>query len=257
MADIENKIVSISFNNKQFMDDVADTIEAIEKLNKATSGSNIDTSGLDGLRRAFQNATKSVTDDASNVTTALENINAVSNIDFKTGGIDALRKALENAGMTATDVEDTIAELQQISKSGESYASNLGIGVTDTAQLMRDESSNTRSSIIQDIDDISNEFNLMSAIATGAMIAIGEKAVEIGQSMFNYLTRGIRDGWGEYNSITNSTQTILSNTQRWGSTIDDVTGALDAYSIPITVLAEASALLKSIILYLILLPPPL
>ena len=64
-------------------------------------------------------------------------------------------------------------------------------------------------------------------IGVGAMIAIGEKAAELGANALRSLTAGIRDGWGEYNALTNSTQTILVNTERWGSTMEDVSSALE------------------------------
>ena len=213
MSDIDNKVVSISFNNKQFLRDVQDTIAVIEELNEATSGRNINTSGIENLGRAFRNTTTGLTNDASSVTAALNNIQSAANINFQTGGIDALRKALENTGMTAVDVEDTITSHQQLSRTGISYASDLGVG--NTAQQIQNASNDTRNGITQDIDDVSHQFSALEMIGIGAMIAIGEKAAEIGANALRSLTSGIRDGWGEYNALTNSTQTILVNTQRW------------------------------------------
>lgn len=224
-SDIDNKVVSISFNNKQFLKDVEDTISVIEDLNKATSGKNIDTSGIDDLSKAFRNATNSLTNDAGSVTKSLEAIQAASNVNFQTGGIDNLRKALENTGMTAVDVEDTITALQQLSKTGVSYASDLGFGTTATT--IQNESANTRDSIIQDLDDVQDHFSALELIAMGVCLSIGNKVVELGQNAFSSLTAGIRDGWAEYNALTNSTQTILVNTQRWGSTMEDVSSALE------------------------------
>lgn len=225
MPDIDNKVVSISFNNKQFLRDVEDTISVIEELNEATSGKKIDSSGIENLGRAFRNTTGDLTKQADSVVSAFSNIQSAVNTNFQTGGIDALRKALENTGMTATDVEDTITSLQQLSRTGVSYASDLG--VSSTAQQIQNESANTRSVLTQDIDDVSNHFSAFEMIAMGAMIAIGEKAADIGANALRSLTSGIRDGWGEYNALTNSTQTILVNTQRWGSTMEDVSGALE------------------------------
>lgn len=225
MSDIDNKVVSISFNNKQFLRDVQDTIAVIEELNEATSGKHINTSGIENLGRAFRNTTTGLTNDASSVTAALNNIQSAANINFQTGGIDALRKALENTGMTAVDVEDTITSLQQLSRTGISYASDLGVG--NTAQQIQNASNDTRNVITQDIDDVSHQFSALEMIGIGAMIAIGEKAAEIGANALRSLTAGIRDGWAEYNALTNSTQTILVNTQRWGSTMEDVRGALE------------------------------
>ena len=225
MPDIDNKVVSISFNNKQFMRDVADTISVIEELNEATSGKKIDSSGIENLGRAFRSTTSDLTKQADSVVSAFSNIQSAANTNFQTAGIDSLRKALESTGMTATDVEDTISSLQQLSRTGLSYASDLG--VSSAAQQIQNESANTRSILTQDIDDVSNSFSALEMIGIGAMIAIGEKAAEVGANALRSLTSGIRDGWGEYNALTNSTQTILVNTQRWGSTMEDVSGALE------------------------------
>lgn len=225
MPDIDNKVVSISFNNKQFMRDVADTISVIEELNEATSGKKIDSSGIENLGRAFRSTTSDLTKQADSVVSAFSNIQSAANTNFQTAGIDSLRKALESTGMTATDVEDTISSLQQLSRTGLSYASDLG--VSSAAQQIQNESANTRSILTQDIDDVSNSFSALEMIGVGVMIAIGEKAAEVGANALRSLTSGIRDGWGEYNALTNSTQTILVNTQRWGSTMEDVSGALE------------------------------
>lgn len=224
MPDIDNKVVSISFNNKQFLRDVEDTISVIEELNEATSGKKIDSSGIENLGRAFRNTTGDLTKQADSVVSAFHNIQTAANTNFQTGGIDALRKALENAGMSATDVEDTITSLQQLSRTGLSYVSDLGVGAT--AQEIQNASNDTRSIITQDIDDVTDRFSALEMIAMGVTIAIGEKIADIGANAFRSLTAGIRDGWGEYNSLTNSTQTILVNTERWGTTIEDVSGAL-------------------------------
>lgn len=224
MPSSDNKVMSISFDNKQFLRDVADTIEAIEELNEATSGKKINTSGFTALKDTFRALTKGITDDASNVSKAIQGISDASDITFKTSGIDSLRKALENTGMTAVDVEDSLATLQQISQTG---IRDLGdLGASATAQQIQDASSETRTHITQDVDDVTEKFKMLEYIGIGAMIAIGDKAIDLGQNALSYLTRGIRDGWGEYNSLINSTQTILTNTERWGSTMDDVSGAL-------------------------------
>ena len=224
MSDIDNKVVSISFNNKQFLKDVSDTIEVIEELNEATSGKHIDTSGIDGLSRAFRSAANGLNRDVESVTNAISGLGDATNVNFQTGGIDALRKALENAGMTAVDVEDTITSLQQLSKTGVAYAGDLGISTT--GQSIREESAITRGAITQDIDDVTNSFSMMEMLMMGVMMNLGNKAVEIGSMAVSSLTRGFRDGWGEYNSLVNSTQTILANTERYGTTMDDVSDAL-------------------------------
>jgi len=157
MHSSDDKIVSISFDNKKFLDEVQNTIKALEQLNDAASGKNLNTSGLEN---AFSNLSRSAT-----------------------SNIDAINKT----------VQDT-----------SSY-----------------------SALTSSVSETSREFSALEVVAVGALLSIGNAAMGLGSQIAGSLTRGIRDGWQEYNLQIDSTQTILANTERYGTTLSDVTAALD------------------------------
>ena len=59
----DDKIVSITFDNKQFLKDVQETIDALDALNDATSGKKLKTDGLDNLAQSFSKLNKSAKGD--------------------------------------------------------------------------------------------------------------------------------------------------------------------------------------------------
>lgn len=156
----DDKIVSITFDNKQFLKDVQETIDALDALNDVTSGKKLKTDGLDDLAQSFSKLNKSAKDDINDINKS---------------------------------VEDT---------------SSYGI-------------------LSKSIEAINSNFDTLKMIGTGALLEIGELAVTTGLKLANVMTGGIRSGWAEYNMMMDSTQTILTNTEKYGTTIDDVTAALD------------------------------
>lgn len=160
MRDSDDKVVSISFDNKQFMNDVSNTLRALDSLNEATSSKNLKGAGLLDLQTSFQSLSK----------TAVSDINAINGA-----------------------VRDGSAY--------EALAYNVGNAATS--------------------------FNILQSIAEGVFRAIGGAVVDLGTKVYRNLTSGVRNGWNEYNLLMDSTQTILANTERYGTTLNDVTRALD------------------------------
>ena len=160
MYQSDDKIVSITFNNKEFLNDVSTTVKALENLNDITSGKALKTTGISNLESAFSNLNK----------------NATSNID---------------------SINNAVSNTSAYTKMSES------------------------------IEESSRGFSLLEGIAVGAMISIGNSIINYAVKGINMLTSGIRSGWSEYNLLIDSTQTILSNTERYGTSINEVTAALD------------------------------
>lgn len=156
----DDKIVSISFDNKQFLSDVNTTLKTLDQLNDATSERNLNGRGLNTLSGAFNSLGKEAND-------------SLSGID------DGFRK---------------LSVPERLSQG----LSTLSLG-----------------------------FNALEAVALGALTTIGRKAAEVVMNIPRTLTSGIRDGWSEYNLLIDSTQTLLVNTEKYGTTINDVTKALD------------------------------
>ena len=160
MSRSDDKIVSISLNNKEFLNDISTTIKALEQLNEATSGKNIKTTGIENIGKAF------------------------SDLDKTAGNsVDSINSKL---------------------KDSSSY-----------------------SVLAENVNESARSFSALEAIALGALFSIGNAVTQIGSTVARALTGGIRSGWQEYNLIIDSTQTLLANTERYGTTIDEITDSLD------------------------------
>ena len=79
------------------------------------------------------------------------------------------------------------------------------------------------------IETATKGFSAMSSIAMGALASIGSQAVQTGSQLVNSLTmKPVMDGFQEYELKMGTIQTILANTQRHGTTLDDVSTSLNA-----------------------------
>ena len=140
------------------------------------------------------------------------------------------------------DVSKTIDTIDTLDKAtsesnlkGEGLASlskafgDLGKDATQNIDEINSKLSDTSSysKVSESVGEVSEQFSTLQIIGIGALFAIGEAAVDVGSKIASTLTSGIRDGWSEYNLMMDSTQTILANTERYGTTLNDVTGALD------------------------------
>ena len=78
------------------------------------------------------------------------------------------------------------------------------------------------------VDAVSLRFNALGVIATTALMNITNRAIEVGRKVSNALTlQPVMEGFGEYETKMNAIQTILTNTESKGTTLDDVTSALN------------------------------
>lgn len=132
--------------------------------------------------------------------------------------INALDEATSGKNLKGDGISGLEKAFSDLSKNATSDIDQINGKLSDTKAY--DNLSNS-------ISEVNNDFSTLQIIGIGALLAIGETAVSVGAQIANTVTSGIRDGWSEYNLIMDSTQTILANTQRYGTTLDDVTGALD------------------------------
>lgn len=78
------------------------------------------------------------------------------------------------------------------------------------------------------IEAIASKFSTLSIMGITALTNITNKAIDAGIQMANSLTLApIKAGFDEYEVKMGSIQTILANTARYGTTLDDVTKSLD------------------------------
>ena len=80
----------------------------------------------------------------------------------------------------------------------------------------------------QAAETVQMKFSALQAIAVGALMNIGAQAVNAGAALVKSIAiEPITQGFQEYETQMNSVQTILANTSHQGTTLKDVTGALD------------------------------
>lgn len=78
------------------------------------------------------------------------------------------------------------------------------------------------------IEGVSTKFIALTTIGITALATLTQKAVTAGLEMAKSLTiKPVMEGFKEYETNMNSIQTILSNTDAKGTTLDDVSAALD------------------------------
>lgn len=76
------------------------------------------------------------------------------------------------------------------------------------------------------IDALVGRFTGLQGVGTGALLAIGNAAVQAGQKIMSSMTQATRDGFAEYETKMGSIQTILANTMKHGTTLADVSKSL-------------------------------
>lgn len=82
--------------------------------------------------------------------------------------------------------------------------------------------------IASGIDNLASKFSALAGIGVVALGNIASQAIQTGLQMVKSLTlQPITDGFNEYELKMGSIQTILANTSKYGTTLDDVTKALD------------------------------
>lgn len=77
------------------------------------------------------------------------------------------------------------------------------------------------------VDSIKDKFSAMSVVGIAALGALAVKAVSVGADLVKGMIGPIQDGFAEYELKMNSIQTILSNTAKRGTSLEEVTAVLD------------------------------
>ena len=123
-------------------------------------------------------------------------------------GVKSTQKSLEslNESLKMKNATNGLTEVQ----SGINKLTSLGMGALSSG-----------------VDSVSNKFNAFGIIAATALMNITNRAIEAGRNMTNALTvKPVMEGFSEYETKMNAIQTILTNTESKGTTLDDVTTAL-------------------------------
>lgn len=75
--------------------------------------------------------------------------------------------------------------------------------------------------------NLANTFSIKGQIMFGVLTNLGKEIYSLGKRAFGALTKGVRDGIGEYHTIIESTEAIYQNVKQNGNSLQDVNNALD------------------------------
>lgn len=104
---------------------------------------------------------------------------------------------------------------------------NLDNAASSLSNLDKAGKSFSLANIASGVESISNKFSALNVIGMTALANITNSAINAGKRMLSALTVDpIKSGFQEYETKMNAIQTILTNTQSKGTTLDEVNDAL-------------------------------
>lgn len=83
------------------------------------------------------------------------------------------------------------------------------------------------SSIAESASNVSNRFSALGVIGMTALMRLADAAINAGQRMIRGFLEPLKAGFDEYETQMNAIQTVLANTEKAGTTLDDVKDALN------------------------------
>lgn len=128
-----------------------------------------------------------------------------------------------NNDQFAKGVADTTKSLDTLKSN--LAAKDISSGFAELGSLIKNLPLDGLASGVQ---TVASKFSALGVMAITALTNITNKAVDAGLQMARSLSiQPIADGFAEYELKMGSIQTIMANTERYGTTLDQVTGSLD------------------------------
>lgn len=259
-ASIEERVVSIKFDNSKFEANVKTTMTSLENLKKSMdfSGSIKALSELDAAGKNIGNIkfdNKAFADSVQSTVTVAQNLKKELKFDGAVKSLSELDAAGKNVKLEMNpkpfqEGAKGVIEAANTIKQNLNFASvQAGIGSLKSSiqgitfeQIVNGSKNAIKS--LQELDlagrqvnfnsiginaDMANQrISAMSVAGIAALGALGVKAALVGAQMASSLiVDPAKSGLAEYETNLNSIQTILANTQSKGSTITDVNAALE------------------------------
>lgn len=133
-----------------------------------------------------------------------------------------VKMELDNSKFTNA-ANSTMSTLQKLGQS---------LKLTDGAKGLENISNKVKgvdmSSLSSSVDQVASRFSAMDIVGVTALVNIANQAINTGTSMLKALTIDpIKMGFDEYETKMNAITTIMTNTADKGTTLDQVTAALD------------------------------
>lgn len=227
MSSIDERVVQMKFNNAEFQRGIQQTISSLERLNKTLQLQGAAT-GLKGVTTAAQQFDQRMAQGRDNLgrfTTSMQQTStSTGNLAQK---LDAGKEAVGRVGQAFSSAGQVAQNFGQKVEQGRNALGQFASKMGETSNEANKQSGSLKN-LEGSVNSLANRFSTLGSIATGALMNIGARVQEAGMRFANSFSFGpIMDGFREYELNMNSIQTILANTQAAGTTLKDVTGALD------------------------------
>lgn len=203
MSSIDERVVQMRFDNAAFEKGIARTRDSLGRFTKELE---------------MKGATKGLSDvDAAARKLSFKNIET---------GVQAV------AGHIRTLSTSAVQGLERVGQGVQSVATKVQTMSANVAKNLNSIDNEGKKVSFKNIENnvqaISDRFKAMGVVATTALATVAHQAVTAGgQILKSFTLDPVLDGFREYETNINSIQTILANTQAQGTTLKDVTGALD------------------------------
>lgn len=196
--DVEDKIVSLTFKNEQFKTKAAETIKILQQMQDSMKKMGSST-GMADIK-----PTLGALDTLKAKLTGFHNDTGKKPLVDMTPSINAMTEFSAKASSMAGPVTSALADVQAAASS---------IDMTPAG-----ESASMASA----------KFIAFAAAAGAAMFAIGAKAVQMAGNLASAFTLApMKAGFQEFETNMGSIQTILANTDRYGTKLPEVEASLD------------------------------
>ena len=204
MSSIDKRIVEMQFINRDFENGVKTTMASLKELNK-TLNTKTSAKGLEDIDKGANKASSTLKKLAETLKT---NIGEKAFSGFKSGA------------------EKAMSVIKKLSEA--MRFKNAGKGLNDIDKEIKSLSTSGLGGLSQGVEALTNRFSTMGVIATTALANITNSAINTGKKLVNDLAiEPVTSGFSEYETKINAIQTILTNTAHLGTTLDDVTKALN------------------------------
>lgn len=202
MSHIDERIVKMSFDNRDFEKGISQTLQSLEKLNEVLKN----TSNVE----VYSNLSKSLKDIKGQLSTL--NLDELNKVD-KTDSI------WTKFGNTLSSVGRGIA----------GFIGNIDFGgVLGKLGFSFDDATEGSNGLSRSVEEVTSRFSALGIMGVTALANITNKAVNAGMSLLkSFAIDPITSGFSEYELKMDSIKTILANTAQHGTTLEDVNKALN------------------------------
>lgn len=213
MANVDDRVVSMSFESTKFQQGVSSSMSLLDKLNAALKKVGVD-NGLDNIEKSANKIS------FGGLGTAIDKIKA------KFG------RGIPEADQAFSDVEKGANKvtLTPIGSAIDKLKGRFNFPEADSAFSGIEKAAGkvTFHGLSNALDGIGKQFGVLEGIASVALGNISSQMAMRASAFTKSLSLGpIVDGFKEYETQINAVQTILGNTKASGATLKDVSKALN------------------------------